>query len=402
MADRDWQVINPSGSCRVVVTKDLPGKRWLQLLTGAGCRVEIGAGEDLLGGVELRAAVGDRCDAVVGQLTEAWSADALGALAAAGGSIYSQYAVGYDNVDVAVATRLGLAVGNTPGVLTETTAELAVALTFAAARRVVEGDRCMRTFRFKGWAPSLLLGQLLWRGRLGVVGAGRIGEAYARMLMEGHRMDVVYFDPRRNTALETHAEELSAFLEAHGERPLTCRRAASLEELLHVSDVVSIHTALDQSTRHLIGESQLAAMKERAILVNASRGPLVDEAALVEHCRAHAEFRAGLDVYEHEPDVHPGLVELDNVVLVPHLGSATTWARQGMAALAAQNVVAILNHWPVWPAADTLEDVMPFVGDGSPPQAAPSIINARDLGLHGYTARPANGELPREQRGRAS
>jgi glycerate dehydrogenase len=390
MPEREWRVVNPDAPRRVVVTKELPGERWQQLLTAAACRVEVALGADALGEAELRAAIGGRCAAVIGQLTEPWTARLLGELAAVGGAIYSQYAVGYDNVDVPAATRLGLPVGNTPGVLTETTAELAVALTFAAARRIAEGDRCMRHACYTGWLPSLMLGKLLWRGQLGIVGAGRIGVAYARMLMEGHRMSVTYFDPRRSEALENAAGHFDAYLRAQGEEPITCRRAATLQELLRGADVVSVHAALTPSTHHLIGEPELAAMKHQAILVNAARGPLVDEAALAEHCRTHPRFAAGLDVYEHEPRVHPGLVALDNVVMVPHLGSATEWTRQGMAVLAAHNTVAALNHWPVWPVAAKLEDVLPFIADPHPPQAAPSIVNAEELGLARYRG-PAAG-----------
>jgi len=130
-------------------------------------------------------------------------------------------------------------------------------------------------------------------------------------------------------------------------------------------------------------------MKEEAVLVNASRGPLVDEDALVAHCRAHPRFRAGLDVYENEPAMAPGLAELDNVVLVPHLGSATTWTREGMATLAAANAAAILQGWPAWPAVTGREDVLPFLEDEKPPHAAPSIVNADDLGLSQYAAQAA-------------
>jgi len=383
---RDWQIENPGGSRRVVVTKELPGKRWLQLLTGADCRVEIAQGEDILTADEIRAACGEHVDAAIGQLTESWSAETLTALSSAGASIYSQYAVGYDNVDVAAATRLHLPVGNTPGVLTETTAQLAVALTFAAARRIAEGDRMMRAGAYHGWLPGMLLGSLLYRGTLGIVGAGRIGAAYARMMVEGHKMDLVYYDVRPNEELEAYIADYADFLVARGERPVTCRRAAALPELLGASDVVSIHAALTAESRHLIGAPELAAMKEEAVLVNASRGPLVDEAAFVAHCRAHPRFRAGLDVYENEPATAPGLAELDNVVLVPHLGSATTFTREGMATLAAANVAAILSDWPVWSAAAGLEDVRPFLEDETPPQAAPSIVNADDLGLRRYAA----------------
>ena len=386
VTNRDWKIVNPGGSRRVVVTKELPGERWLWFLTAADCRVEIAQGDDILAAPELQAAFGDHVDAAIGQLTEAWSADTLGALAAAGALIYSQFAVGYDNVDVAAATRLHLPVGNTPGVLTETTAEMAVALTFAAARRIPEGDRVMRAGAYHGWLPSMLLGKLLSRGTLGIVGAGRIGAAYARMMVEGHKMDLLYYDVRRNEELETHVAEYAAFLVAHGERPVTCRRAEALLELLGASDVVSIHAALTPETRHLIGALELAAMKEGAVLVNASRGALLDEGALVAHCRAHSRFRAGLDVYESEPAMAPGLAALENVVLVPHLGSATTWTREGMATLAAANAAAILQGWPVWPAVAGREDVLPFLEEEKPPRAAPSIVNADALGLPRFAA----------------
>jgi glycerate dehydrogenase len=380
MPERDWRIVNSGGAQRVLVTKELPGERWLQLLEAAGCRVEIAQGDAALSADELRAAIGDRADAAIGQLVEPWDAGLLQALRQAGALIYSNYAVGYDNVDVAAATRLDLPVGNTPGVLTETTAELAVALAFAAARRIPEGDRFMRAGRYHGWLPQLLLGDLLYRGTVGVIGAGRIGAAFARMMMEGHKMDVVYHDPRVNEELEAYAAAYGALLESRGEPPVRCRRAASLDELLGAADVVSIHAALNEQTRHLIGAQELAKMKEAAVLVNASRGPLIDEAALVQHCRKHPSFRAGLDVYEREPAMAPGLTALDNVVVVPHLGSASGWTRAGMATLAAANVVGILKGYPVWPKADTLEDVRPFL-EGDAPHAAPSIVNAAAVGL---------------------
>jgi hydroxypyruvate reductase 1 len=377
---RDWKIVNPGGARRVLVTKELPGARWLQLLTAADCRVEIAQGDDVVPAEALGAAMGVHCDAAIGQLTEAWSQATLGALKAAGALIYSQFAVGYDNVDVAAATRLGLPVGNTPGVLTEATAEMAVALTFAAARRLAEGERMMRAGAYHGWLPSMLLGSLLYRGTLGIVGAGRIGAAYARMLVEGHKMDLLYYDVHENQELEAYLADYAAFLVAHGEAPVTCRRVNDLPELLGACDLVSVHAALTPETRHLIGAPELAAMKDDAVLVNASRGPLLDEAALVAHCHANPRFSAGLDVYEREPLLANGLDGLENVVLVPHLGSATTFTREGMATLAAANVVAILAGWPVWPAAAGLADVAPFL-EGEAPHAAPSIVNADELGL---------------------
>jgi len=380
MNDTATFVVNPNGARRIVVTKDLPGARWSELLTQADCRIEIARSEETLDEIALRALIGGRCDGVIGQLTEPWSSAALETLARAGGKALSLYAVGYDNVDIEAATRLGLQICNTPGILTETTAEMAVALTFAAARRVAEGDRAVRAGRFTGWLPGFMLGELLWRKTLGIVGAGRIGTAYARMMVEGHKVDLLYYSPRRNEHLERLADDYSDYLIARGEQPITCRRVTTLDELLEQSDIVSLHTTLNETTFHLIGCRQLARMKRTAVLVNTSRGPVLDEAALVEHCRRHPGFRAGLDVYEGEPRLSPGLDELDNVVLAPHLGSATRWTREGMAILAAANVAAVMHEWPVWPRATTLDDVLPFFGD-SPPEAAPSIVNAAALGL---------------------
>jgi hydroxypyruvate reductase 1 len=364
---------------RVVVTKELPGNRWLGILAEADCKVEVCTSTDILTVDEIKSAIGNRCDGCIGQLTEPWGGELFRALKAAGGKAYSNYAVGYNNVDVVCATHEGIPVGNTPGVLTETTAETAVALTFAAARRIVEADAFMREGRYKGWLPNLFLGELLWGKTVGVLGAGRIGAAYARMMAEGHRMDVLYHDLRRNRELEDRIAAYGRYLQALGEEPVSCRRAESPEDLFREADIVSVHAVLNPTTRHLINADRLALMKENAILVNTSRGQVIDEAALVAHCRKHPNFRVGLDVFEDEPDMKPGLSELDNVIIVPHIGSATKWTREGMATLAACNVAGILRGFPVW--QDT--DILPFL-KGDPPRAAPSIVNAKELGLPLY------------------
>jgi hydroxypyruvate reductase 1 len=275
---------------------------------------------------------------------------------------------------------LGIPVGNTPGVLTETTAEMAVALTFAAARRVVESDTFMRTGRYKGWLPGLFLGELLRGKTVGVVGAGRIGTAFARIMAEGHRMNVLYYDLYPSRELEEQIAAYGAFLKSRGEDSISCRRAETVKDLLREADVVSLHTVLDDTTHHLINADRLSVMKESAILVNTCRGQVIDEAALVAHCRKNPNFRAGLDVFEDEPAMKPGLKELDNVVIVPHIGSATVWTREGMATLAACNVAAILMGHPVWQGPD----ISPFL-EGEAPKAAPSIVNAKELGLPAYT-----------------
>ncbi len=380
MSANPWVTHNPSGPRRVIVTKQLPGDRWMEILIQAGCRVEVCTRTEILSAEEIKEAIGRRCDAAIGQLTETWNEDLFAALKQAGGQAYSNYAVGYNNVDVNAATKLGLPVGNTPGVLTETTAEMTVALTFATARRVVEADKFMRAGRFTGWLPTLFLGELLWRKTLGIIGAGRIGSGYARMMVEGHKMDLIYYDPHRNEALEDYFADYGEFLKKHGEAPVTCRRAAEAEEVFAEADVLSLHPVLDPSTHHLVNAQRLALMKPNALLVNASRGPVIDEAALVAHCRTHPDFRAGLDVFEEEPAMKPGLAELDNVVIVPHIASATSWTRQGMAVLAAGNIAAMLLGYPVW----SNEDISAFLGD-NPPKAAPSIVNAAALGLPVYS-----------------
>ena len=373
---KEWSAHNPDGAHRVIVTKELPGDRWLRILEAADCRVEVCESPGVLSHDEITEHIGSRCDGAIGQLTENWDADLFGALSAAGGRAYSNYAVGYDNVDVPGATRHGIPVGNTPGVLTETTAEMAVALTFAAGRHVVAADDYMRGGRYEGWLPTLFMGQRLHGATVGVIGAGRIGAAYWRMMVEGHKMNLVYFDPYPNEALERFITYYSAFLVKHGEPPLTCQRLDSIESVLSEADVVSLHTALDESTRHMINSERLGLMKPDAVLVNSSRGPVIDEAALVDHCRTHPDFKVGLDVFEDEPAMKPGLAELDNVVIVPHIASATVWTRQGMATLAAANVAAVLQGYPLW----NRDDVLPFLS-GDVPQAAPSIINAVELGL---------------------
>ena len=379
MADTNWRIVNPDGKKRVIVTKELPGERWLQYLTGAGCRVKICTETRMLRVEEIAGAMSGRCDGAIGQITEFWGEALFSALKAAGAKGYSNYAVGYNNVDLAAATASGIPVGNTPGVLTETTAEMAVALTFAAARRVGEAERFLRAGKFEGWLPTLFLGELLRRKTVGVIGAGRIGAAYARMMVEGHKMNLIYYDVRRNPDLESFVSDYSRFLKARGEAPLTCRRAETVEDLLREADCVSIHTVLDDSTHHLIDAGRLAQMKKTAVLVNTSRGPVVDEAALVAHCRNHPGFRAGLDVFEDEPALKPGLADLENVVIVPHIASATSWTRQGMATLAAANVAGLLMGYPAWQRPD----ISPFL-EGDPPRAAPSILNAEELGIAVY------------------
>jgi hydroxypyruvate reductase 1 len=372
--------VNPEGAKRVIVTKNLPGDRWKQILASAGCRVEISQSpETILDNATIVKFIGNSCDGVIGQLTEDWGSELFEALKKAGGRAFSNYAVGYNNVVVPEATARGIPVGNTPGVLTETTAELAAALTFAAARRVVEGDSFMRAEKYKGWLPTLFVGNLLQGKTVGIIGAGRIGTAYARMMVEGHKMNLVYYDPFENKFLEEYVKDYSKLVQSKGGDEITVTRCGTVEEVLKVSDVVSLHCNLDENTKHLINEEKLNMMKSNAVLVNAARGPVIDEVALVAHLKKNPEFRVGLDVFEDEPLMKPGLKECENAVIVPHIASATQWTRSGMATLAASNVAAILQDYPVW----NKPDVLGFV-DGpfeSIPKAAPSIVNAKELNL---------------------
>ncbi len=372
----DWKTINPQGHFRVLITRRMIGEQWIRELTDAGARLDISALDAPLSKAAILEGIGSSCVGAIGQLYEPWDKDVLSRFKEAGGRVFSNYAVGYNNVDVAAATSLGIRVGNTPDVLTETTAELGVALTFAAARRIPEGDAYTRAGKFTSWSPTLYLGDLLWRKTLGLVGPGRIGSAYARMMVQGHRMDLLYLGRKANPILEREMEAFNAFLTAQGEAPLRCVRAESIRQLVSASDVVALFPSLNESTKHLINAERLRQMKPNAILVNVSRGPVVDEQALVEHCRRNPDFHAALDVYEQEPKLAPGLQELSNVVMMPHVGSGTRWTREAMALIAAKNVAGILTGKPVW----TGPNVLPFLGE-NPPDAVPSIVNAKELGI---------------------
>ena len=244
--------------------------------------------------------------------------------------VISNMAVGFDNVDVPAATARGILVTNTPGVLTEATADLTWALILSATRRVVEGDRMVREGRFERWGPFMLLGRAVAGATLGVVGMGRIGRAVARRSL-GFDMRVLY------TGLEGPLAPEQVPPGARWEF------RSDLDGLLREADIVSLHVPLSSDTHHLIGTRELALMRPGTYLVNSSRGPVIDETALVESLRSGHLGGAGLDVYEREPQLAAGLAELDNVVLLPHLGSATVETRGRMAELAARNAIAAVR-----------------------------------------------------------
>ena len=374
--DKEWQTYNPTGALRVIVTKQPVGTRWLEILTDAGCRVEVCVSTESLSSHEIVEAMSQRCHGAIGQLNETWDREVLTKFKSVGGRVYSNVAVGYNNVDLEAATSLGIPVGNTPGVLTVTTAELTVALTFAVARRIAVADKYVREGRFKKWESTLFLGEVLRRKTVGVIGAGRIGTAYGKMMVEGHRMNLIYFNRHRNESLEDSVQVFNKYLETIGEKPVQCKWAQNVEEVLRNADIVSLHPSLNETTHHLIDAARLELMKKDAILINVSRGPVIDEQALVDHCRKNPEFRVGLDVYEKEPELAAGLKDLPNAVLLPHIGSATYWTREAMATIAARNVAAILSGFPTWKR----EDMNLFL-ENNAPKAAPSIVNRKDLGL---------------------
>jgi len=310
-------------AARIVVTRRIPDPA-IELLEGAG-DVWVSPHDRPLSADELHSAVAG-ADAAVTLLHDRVD-DAF--LDAAGPAlrIVANVAVGYDNVDVEACARRGVVVSNTPGVLTEATADIAFALILMSTRRLGEGERLIRARTPWSWSMFFMLGTGLQGKTLGIVGLGKIGQATARRA-RAFGMEIVYAGRRR--AAEDVEAELSA-------------RFLPLDELLTTADVVTLHCPLSADTRHLIDAAALARMQPSSHLVNTTRGPVVDEAALAEALRAGAIAGAGLDVFEREPEVHPDLLELENVVLIPHLGSATIETRTAMGVLAAENVVAVLG-----------------------------------------------------------
>lgn len=308
---------------RVVVTGRIPDAA-LEILR-ASHDVIAWEGEGSISREELLRRVAG-ADAIVSLLTERVDAELLDA-AGQQLKVVSNVAVGYDNIDVPACTERGITATNTPGVLTEATADIAFGLILMATRRLGEGERLIRAGQPWKWGMFFLLGSSLQGKTLGIVGMGGIGQATARRA-KAFGMEIVY--QSRSEIDPVIAAELGA-------------RRVELDELLTISDIVSLHCPYGPNTHHLIGHEQLAAMKATAYLVNTARGPIIDEAALATALRENQLAGAGLDVFEQEPKVHPWLLEIENVALVPHLGSATVETRTAMAVLAADNALAVLN-----------------------------------------------------------
>jgi glyoxylate reductase len=319
-------------TARIVVTRRIPEPA-VELLRAAG-DVWVSPHDRPLEPGELHEAVAG-ADGVVTLLHDRVD-DAFLDAAGPGLRVVANAAVGYDNVDVPACARRGVVVTNTPGVLTEATADLAFALILMATRRLGEGERLIRSQTPWSWSMFFMLGTGIQGKTLGIVGLGKIGQATARRA-RAFGMKIAYTGRRRaQGAVETELEA----------------RFLSFEELLGTADVVSLHCPLSAETHHLIDAAALERMKPTAFLVNTTRGPVVDEAALAAALRSGAVAGAGLDVFEREPEVHPDLLDLENVVLIPHLGSATVETRTAMGVLAARNLVAVLDgEAPLTPVA---------------------------------------------------
>lgn len=306
---------------KVYVTRLIP-QVGIDLLQ-AECQLEINPMDRPLTRQELLENVQGR-DGILCLLTDKIDAEVFDAAHSVKG--IANYAVGYDNIDVPEATKRGIPVSNTPGVLTDATAEMAWALLFAVCRRVVESDAVMRSGQWQGWGPLQFIGGDVTGATLGIVGAGRIGTAMA-LKSKGFQMKVLYSDAIRNEVLE---QQLQA-------------EKVDFDTLLDQSDYVSIHVPLMPETRHLFGKNAFQRMKKTAYLINTSRGPVINEAELVDALKFGEIAGAALDVYEKEPLMAEGLKDLKNVVITPHTASATTSSRNGMARLAAANLLAMLK-----------------------------------------------------------
>jgi glyoxylate reductase len=300
----------------VFVTRPIP-EAGMAILRAAGLEIHLRPEESPIPRDELLAGVA-HADALLCMLTDRVDAAVLDAGPL---RVVSNVAVGVDNIDLEAARARGVPVTNTPGALTDATADMAMALLLAVARRVPEGDAMVRRGAFNGWGPMVMLGADLAGATLGIVGPGRIGSAVARRA-QAFGMEVLISD------LQDHPE---------------LGPAVPIDELLQRADFVSLHCPLTPATRHLLDARRIALMKPSAFLINTARGPVVDEAALVQALRGGALAGAALDVYEQEPTVHPGLLALPNVVLAPHSASATHRTRDAMARMAASDLVAVLE-----------------------------------------------------------
>ena len=311
---------------KVFITRKIP-ESGTNLLKEKKYEVDVSRKDGVLTKKELIAALtAKEFNAVLCLLTDTIDSDVFDAAPKA--KIFANYAVGVNNIDIEEAKRRGVFISNTPDVLTNSVAEHAIALLMALAKRIPEGDRFVREGKYAGWAPELLLGTDLLGKTLGILGTGRIGSRVAEIAAKGLGMKVIYYDVARNDILEKNVGA-------------SFRKTP--EEVLSEADAVSIHVPLLESTRHLINAERLSKMKKTAYLINTSRGPVVDEAALVAALTQGIIRGAALDVFEHEPKLASGLSGLSNVIITPHTASATEETRSAMSRVAAENIIAALE-----------------------------------------------------------
>ncbi len=312
---------------KIVITRQIP-ESGINILKQAGFDVVVSAKDGVLTRDELKEFVRG-ADAILSLLTDKIDAEILEA-AGPQLKIVANYAVGYDNIKVDDCKSKNVIVTNTPGVLTETVAEHAIGLLFAVAQNIPQADKYTREGKFVGWGPMLFLGTDIRNKTIGIVGLGRIGLEMVKRLKDGFGVNFIYFDLKRNESAE---KEFGV-------------QFVSLDDLMKNSDFVSIHVPLTPETKHMIGDKELRLMKKTAYLINTSRGAVIDEAALVKVLHEKVIVGAGLDVYENEPRLTDGLAQLDNVVLLPHIASASIGTRSKMSEMAASNIIEVLSGKP--------------------------------------------------------
>lgn len=309
---------------KVFVTRQIPAAG-IKLLKQKRCRIKISPYDRILKQDEI-IKMGKGSDALLCLLTDKIDGQIMDGIGPQL-KIIANYAAGFDNIDLKAAKDRNILVTNTPGILTETVTEHAIALLFAITRRIVEADKFARAGKYRGWAPELFLGSDIAGKTLGIVGLGGIGAEVAKRMSLGFGVKIIYFSPSRNKKLET---ELGI-------------KYVPFKTLLKTADFISLHVPLLPKTHHLIGAEELKMIKSGSYLINTSRGPVVDENALVYALKNKWIKGAAVDVFEFEPELTPGLAELDNVILTPHIASATEETRNKMSQIAAQNIIAGLN-----------------------------------------------------------
>jgi len=311
---------------KIYITRKIPDAG-INLLKEKGYEVDVSSKDGVLTKGELVSALSSKSyDAVLPLLTDTIDADIFDATPNA--KVFASYSVGYNHIDIEEAKKRNIIITNTPGVLTDTVAEYTFALIMAIAKRIAEADKFARAGKYEGWAPELFLGTDLKGKTLGILGAGRIGSRVAHHAKFGFDMNVIYYDVKRNEIIEN---EVGA------------KYFSTPEEVLKEADIVSVHVPLLDSTKHLINKERLEIMKSSAYLINTSRGPVVDEVALVDALKNKTIKGAAIDVFEFEPKIADGLAERPNVIITPHIASATEETRSKMSQMAAENIIAVLE-----------------------------------------------------------